>query len=515
MEKHQCSFFYLLVLVCVSNVSLYAFNTTGSFGSNGAIAPGPPTVVSPIYYCQNSTAQQLAATASPGATLIWYGTSATGGVPSSTAPTPSTATVGPTSYYVSQIDGTGESTRAEIVVNVVADNGSKILLFRCDPSQIAAADKNSSVYFDWTNTMGLPNEYTYSYTINGGSAVPGTTVPSSLQVFGLSPGQSVTLTLAHTTYPCDRSVLTCSVPCGTATAIPNFAQFAPICSGDAAPSLGSTSPNGISGTWVPATIDNKASGSYLFTPDPAAFPCATTQTLSILVGDFKEPDFVDLTICFDRPPPTLDSPSPNGITGTWSPVLIDNKNEGSYEFIPDPNQCAIPQTINVTVKAVDTLVDFQWTVTEAFAENQVITISAIAVGGDYLYRLDDGPFQQSPVFEFVSSGYHAVTVVDQYGCSMPITKNNILVIGYPKYFTPNADTYNDTWNISELQGNSGSKIYIFDRYGKLLKEIRPDGLGWDGNYIGRPMPASDYWFVVEYQEDAILKKFKSHFSLKR
>jgi gliding motility-associated-like protein len=98
---------------------------------------------------------------------------------------------------------------------------------------------------------------------------------------------------------------------------------------------------------------------------------------------------------------------------------------------------------------------------------------------------------------------------------MPITKNNILVIGYPKYFTPNADTYNDTWNISELQGNSGSKIYIFDRYGKLLKEIRPDGLGWDGNYIGRPMPASDYWFVVEYQEDAILKKFKSHFSLKR
>jgi gliding motility-associated-like protein len=305
------------------------------------------------------------------------------------------------------------------------------------------------------------------------------------------------------------------VPFSTSTFTPNFTQIAPICSGDAAPSLGSTSPNGISGTWFPATVDNKASGSYLFTPDPVAFPCATTQTLSILVGDFKEPDFVDLTICFDRPPPTLDSPSPNGITGTWSPVIIDNKNEGSYEFTPDPNQCAIPQTINVTVKAVDTLVDFQWTVTEAFAENQVITISAIAVGGDYLYRLDDGPFQQSPVFEFVSSGYHAVTVVDQYGCSMPITKNNILVIGYPKYFTPNADTYNDTWNISELQGNSGSKIYIFDRYGKLLKEIRPDGLGWDGNYIGRPMPASDYWFVVEYQEDAILKKFKSHFSLKR
>jgi hypothetical protein len=153
----------------------------------------------------------------------------------------------------------------------VADNGSKILLFRCDPSQIAAADRNIFVYFDWTNTVGLSNEYTYSYTINGGSAVPGTTVPSSLQVFGLSPGQSVTLTLAHTTYPCDRSVLTCSVPFSTSTFTPNFAQITPICAGDAAPSLGSTAANGISGTWFPALVHNNDSGSYLITPDVVAF----------------------------------------------------------------------------------------------------------------------------------------------------------------------------------------------------------------------------------------------------
>jgi hypothetical protein len=54
--------------------------------------------------------------------------------------------------HVSQIDGTGESPRAEIVVNVLADNGSAILNLRCDPTQIAAADK---VFFDWSNTVGL------------------------------------------------------------------------------------------------------------------------------------------------------------------------------------------------------------------------------------------------------------------------------------------------------------------------------------------------------------------------
>jgi hypothetical protein len=42
------------------------------------------------------------------------------------------------------------------------------------------ADK--SVFFDWSNTVGLPNQYTYSYAVVGGAAVTGTTVPSSLQV---------------------------------------------------------------------------------------------------------------------------------------------------------------------------------------------------------------------------------------------------------------------------------------------------------------------------------------------
>lgn len=96
-----------------------------------------------------------------------------------------------------------------------------------------------------------------------------------------------------------------------------------------------------------------------------------------------------------------------------------------------------------------------------------------------------------------------------------MSENNILVIGYPKYFTPNGDTYNDTWNIFDLKNQLASRIYIFDRYGKLLKDISPKGLGWDGTYIGQPMPADDYWFTVEYSEQGITKKFKSHFSLKR
>ena len=57
-----------------------------------------------------------------------------------------------------------------------------------------------------------------------------------------------------------------------------------------------------------------------------------------------------------------------------------------------------------------------------------------------------------------------------------------------------------------------TKIYIFDRYGKLLKELDPLGLGWDGTYIGYPLPSTDYWFRVQLEDG---REFKSHFSLVR
>nr|WP_291128526.1 T9SS type B sorting domain-containing protein [Flavobacterium sp. UBA7682] len=56
---------------------------------------------------------------------------------------------------------------------------------------------------------------------------------------------------------------------------------------------------------------------------------------------------------------------------------------------------------------------------------------------------------------------------------------------------------------------------MFDRYGKLLKQISSAGDGWDGTYNGQPLPSTDYWFTVDYPEQGGMKQFKAHFSLKR
>ncbi|PIF33646.1 gliding motility-associated-like protein [Flavobacterium sp. 9] len=80
----------------------------------------------------------------------------------------------------------------------------------------------------------------------------------------------------------------------------------------------------------------------------------------------------------------------------------------------------------------------------------------------------------------------------------------------PKFFTPNGDGINDLWEISGLE-NKIYTLYIYDRYGMLLKTLGQNS-GWDGNFQGRPLPASDYWFHIVF-ENGIDKR--GHFALKR
>lgn len=154
-----------------------------------------------------------------------------------------------------------------------------------------------------------------------------------------------------------------------------------------------------------------------------------------------------------------------------------------------------------------------YTLSDSFDDNQVIAIEATGVGGDYEYQLDFGPFQDSPVFENVSSGTHTITVRDKNGCGNTVSQ--ALIVNYPKFFTPNGDGYNDTWNIKAMQDQSKSIIHIYDRYGKIMTSIKPNGNGWDGTFNGQTVPSDDYWFTISYVEDNVEKEFKAHFSIKR
>jgi gliding motility-associated-like protein len=152
---------------------------------------------------------------------------------------------------------------------------------------------------------------------------------------------------------------------------------------------------------------------------------------------------------------------------------------------------------------------------EDMADTNTVTINASGLG-DYEYSLDEpiGYFQDSNIFTNVPAGIHIVYVNDKNGC-MPITKATISVVGVPKFFTPNGDGYNDYWSVKGVNATFYSKsiIYIFDRYGKLLKQWVPGTTeGWDGTFNGNPMPGDDYWYTIKLEDG---REAKGHFSLKR
>jgi gliding motility-associated-like protein len=78
------------------------------------------------------------------------------------------------------------------------------------------------------------------------------------------------------------------------------------------------------------------------------------------------------------------------------------------------------------------------------------------------------------------------------------------------FFTPNADGYNDVWQITDPK-NEVKLVYIYDRFGKLLKNISNNG-NWNGTLNNQDLDSDDYWYVIEKKTGELLK---GHFTLKR
>ena len=222
------------------------------------------------------------------------------------------------------------------------------------------------------------------------------------------------------------------------------------------------------------------------------------------------------------------SPSTGGYEYQWAlnGVAISGANNATYtatepgEYTvtvsgPTDFDCVNYASITVEESGMPDGFDANVTTT-AFSDNHQILAEATSSipGVEFYYSLDNGDFTTNGLFTNVAPGLHYITITDGEGCWTEVVE--VLVIDYPHFFTPNGDGVNDTWQIIGIEGIS--IIYIFDRYGKLLKQLDPDGPGWDGTYNGHMMPAGDYWFKIQYTEGSTTptqKEFKAHFSIKR
>lgn len=202
---------------------------------------------------------------------------------------------------------------------------------------------------------------------------------------------------------------------------------------------------------------------------------------------------------------------------TWSTgettQLITITQPGNYSVIVTENHgttiCSSTKNFTVVksnIATIQEIISSDWTDNNNTISVQLHNNSQ----GDYEYSLNGIDFQDSNVFSNLEAGEYTVFVKDKNGCGM--VSDELYLLMYPKFFTPNGDGFNDFWKIKFSENEPNLTVKIFDRYGKLVKQLATNSMGWDGTYLGKAVPSSDYWFVVTRNNG---KEYKGHFSLKR
>lgn len=169
--------------------------------------------------------------------------------------------------------------------------------------------------------------------------------------------------------------------------------------------------------------------------------------------------------------------------------------------------CTNTQDIVVTISKLPELDHIE---TTDWTDNENMITIITTDNSAFEYSIDGMNFQDENTFTNLTSGIYTVIVRDKLGCGS--IQQEVWLLNYPKFFTPNGDGINETWYIKNQQYEPDFKVYVYDRYGKLVSSFKSNTLGWDGNYNGTLNYASDYWFVV-YRQDG--RVHKGHFTLKR
>ena len=216
---------------------------------------------------------------------------------------------------------------------------------------------------------------------------------------------------------------------------------------------------------------------------------------------------------------------PLALGDTFQTPIINNTT--TFYAETSANNCVstarVPVTVTVFKTPFPTIVSFtinDLLITENSNNNQVAfnADNSLFNVEDYTYALDDASanFQDELFFENIYPGLHVLYLKSKSNCGIATLKFPIL--GFPKYFTPNNDGINDTWNIVGFNNANYqlSEIIIFNRFGKIVAVINPNLEGWDGTYNGEELPGTDYWFsVIITDKNGATYKKQGNFTLVR
>jgi gliding motility-associated-like protein len=143
------------------------------------------------------------------------------------------------------------------------------------------------------------------------------------------------------------------------------------------------------------------------------------------------------------------------------------------------------------------------------------TITVIATNGTtpYNYSYDGYIWQQSNNLNNLPSGLYIVWVRDDNYCIVTTEVFLDQILKIPSFFTPNGDGYNDIWTITGLYQFPNAQVFIFDRFGKKIGVMYATDAGWNGYYMGTPLPSDTYWYTIDLNDEN--KPTTGHVTIKR
>jgi gliding motility-associated-like protein len=201
------------------------------------------------------------------------------------------------------------------------------------------------------------------------------------------------------------------------------------------------------------------------------------------------------------------------IIGTTPYLHVKPSESTSYEIELHKGTCpSVIETLYVEVSSLPRIA-----LIEAVGIRDRNIIAASGYGTPpLLYGIDDQVPSSDSRKKDLRFGSHIFYIVDAQGCRSSGYEEFLEAprIYPPVHFTPNGDGLNDRWEVVELgEIYPEAVVKIFDRFGKKLTEYRGEASGWDGTYLGREMPSTDYWYEIDVPE--INETFIGHFTLIR
>lgn len=266
---------------------------------------------------------------------------------------------------------------------------------------------------------------------------------------------------------------------------------------------------------LPADYTNTENGQEIFARlENILIPiCHKVTSFKLLIGENQTPEIKTYgTICNEgklslTAAPGYDSYLWNTGETTRTIYVTEpgiykvevHKNYGNV-YCPGYAEVEIKESFKPEITKIET---DDWT-----RDENMITV--YATEGEYVYSIDGINYQEDNVFTGLEPGIYTVYVKDTNGCGA--TTQEVVLLDYPNYFTPNGDGEHDKWHIKYSFKEPDFHVSIFDRYGKLITVLSATSEGWDGTLNGIQLPSTDYWFVATRQDG---RELRGHFSMLR